>query len=244
MDGNPPTGFEAPPRIMVAASLRSGSTHIGHTLCQLTGRAMNSGMIAFGKGFGADEHSIHPFMAQALFPNEKFLFHLHLKCTTIQEQILQMFKAKVIITVRNIFDIMLSIKERQDVGCYIPGVVSPFDWDKLDDQTKWEFLGQNVVPWHLQFAASWMTAEVDCIWVRYKDYFKDQVEGATKIFEFLGMPIPPKKLIRAATKSKVNFQHGKVGRGIKAVPDNVRKDVLRLFDCWGTVAEPLRSMYL
>ena len=82
----------------IASGHRTGSTHIGHTLCRLENLKMNSAMISTSKGFGADEHYVNPLMAQILFLLDGFVFHQHVKGTTICLDLLHRYGFKPIIS--------------------------------------------------------------------------------------------------------------------------------------------------
>lgn len=234
---------EYKPKIFIASSHRSGSTHMGQTLCNLTGRTMDSGMVAFRKGFGADEHTFHPFMAQALMTRNDIIFHQHCKGTTVHQEILNSFGAYVLVTVRNIYDLALSSMERMNNGVHAPCVVSPPKWKDFSDHDKWLWAAHNLIPWNFQFAASWMMSDCNTLWVKYETYYADQIAGMKKILEFLRLPERSDKDIRKAADINVNLKVGKVGRGEATVPDDVRQIVERQYGIWGELEPHLRRVY-
>lgn len=229
-------------RILVASALRSGSTHMCQTLCNLLGRHLDSGMIALTNGFGADEHVINPLMANALFPRKEFIFHQHCKGTKIHIDILQSYGFKVIVTTRNIYDIMQSVKDRMDDGIYVPCIVSPPKWKDIPEETKWHWLAENVVPWHLQFGASWLKLD-GVYWFKYEDYYKDEVAGMREILTYVEANVFSDREIRKAADINVNKKFGVVGRGQANCPSDIKDSVEWLFESWGILEDGLRNIY-
>lgn len=215
---------------------------MGQTLCNLLGRSLDSGMISLDSGFGADEHVLNPLMANALFPRKEFIFHQHCKGTKIHVDLLQAYGFKVIVTTRNIYDVMQSVKDRMDDGIYVPCIVSPPEWADYSEESKWAWLAQNVVPWHLQFGASWLMLGGQH-WFKYEEYYKDQVAGMREILTYVEAARFSDKEIRKAADIEVNLKFGKVGRGQEAFPAHLRDLVEKHFETWGKLEEGLRRIY-
>ena len=94
-------------------------------------------MLAPIKNMGADEHMIHLTAAQTLFLLDDMIFHNHAKGSHGNTYWLKKFKIPVLVTVRNIFDVMFSLKEKCDKGIRIPGVPSPVPWTSYAEERKW-----------------------------------------------------------------------------------------------------------
>jgi hypothetical protein len=194
-------------------------------------------------GSGADEHMVHPFVAQTLFPLDKFVFHQHVKATKGNLDLLRNYDMPTIVTIRNIFDIMISVKEKMDAGIYVPCVVSPVPWIKVDEQQKWNWIAYNITNWNLAFYASWKMAEMPKLFVRYEDYYPNQWDGMKRIFEFLGTPRPHSAMIDSNYAADDTLNVGISGRGAK-VPQWVQCIAYDQTRGWGELGQQMRKELL
>jgi hypothetical protein len=222
--------------IYVASGHRTGSMHITFSLAKILDYQVTSGIPCFTKRTGADEHMITPMTAQTLFLLDRMVFHTHVKGTHGNVFLLEKFDMPVLITVRNLFDVMMSLKEKSDKGIHINGVPSPIPtpWDHFTEDDKWRWLALNAVPWELQFYASWALCPLNTRWVLYERFYADEVAGMIKILNWLNLPVDEGRVAAILKVDKTNLNVGGSGRGVKACPDFAKQLVYNQIDAWGS----------
>ena len=226
------------PSIFLASATRSGSTHIANTLVRV-------GLRRASLHYGFEDHVNEDYTfdttaAQILLPMGGFVFQSHARALGRNAPLLKHFDTPVVVTGRNIFDSLLSIKERTDVdwgrsaGCplafrntthlplHLPG------WGAMDDKDKFAWLVYNVLPWYLSFYASWQDADVRKLWVWYEEYFRDQPAGLEKILDYAEIPFRRDRValesVSAPTDGK--FSLGVSGRGMDSMSEAFVSKVL------------------
>lgn len=203
--------------------------HICYSMAKLLGYTVNSAIPTLPNGNGSDEHMVNPMVAQILFLLDGYIFHQHVKATEGNINQLRGYHLKPLVTVRNIFDILVSAKERMDGRIHAPCVVSPVDWNRLSEYRKWHWLAYNLTNWNIAFVYSWLTTDIDKLFVSYEHFYDDQASGMAEILEFLGLPVPLDLSILG--QRGASFNVGRIGRG-EAVPKYARNIVLNQIDVW------------
>lgn len=200
------------PNLFISSMHRSGSTHIARVLGELLHFRPASMAGMFGEG--RETHDINPISSQILIPYGYQIFHQHCPASSGNVVILRDNGIRPIVVIRNIADTLVSIRERiLKYGPLLPGiiVIQEFkDWPKYQ---QYDWLIDNVATWQMQFYVSWCVADVPNRRVRYDTFFEDQVGSTVKLFEWLGMAIPPKEEIREVTSKTWNKITGVPGRG-------------------------------
>jgi hypothetical protein len=230
-------------KLYIASGHRTGSMHITHSIGKIINHPVTSGIPAAITRTGADEHMIQPMAAQTLFLLDDMIFHNHARGSAGNALWLKKSGMPVLVTVRNIFDVMMSLKEKSDLGISIPGVPSPLkDWNTRSEDQKWRWLAYNTAPWELQFFAAWATCGLKNIrWCVYEKFFADEVGGMIKILEWLGQPINKRKIKKVLKEDKTNLNVGGSGRGVKNCPQFAKDIVFAQIDAWG---EPFKMHML
>jgi hypothetical protein len=149
------------------------------------------------------------------------------------------FNIKPMVCIRNLYDTILSVKERinsiYEMGGYpvIPGQLVPMDWQSwsVDEQSDWAAYNAGV--WQLKFFASWEYANIEKLWVKYEEFYADQVAGWRRIFDFYELRHPPQEALEfCAMMKNNNFNKGVSGRGM-SLPRSSKKILDNLVDSWG-----------
>jgi hypothetical protein len=181
------------------------------------------------------QHMITPMAAQTLFLLDDMIFNTHIKGSAGNLFYLKKAEFPILITVRNLFDVMMSLKEKSDKGIAIPGVPSPVPWEHASEDFKWRWLAYNAAAWQLQFYASWAYSGVKKIrWCVYDKFYADEVTGMKKILKWLDLPIDEEKIAKVLKEDKTNLNVGGSGRGVKACPDFAKDIVYAQIDAWGS----------
>jgi GNAT superfamily N-acetyltransferase len=197
------------PNIYIAAALRSGSTHIALSLCKLLG--MRLGRVNGLHGEGVEEHVVNPFSAAILMPYGRFVFQQHTKGTPANKMYIKNFNNHLIVLTRNLPDSLVSLREwvTSEENPAIPGLVFPGNFKAWDEDSQYDWLIDNAVPWYIQFTYSWLDSTA--YWIDYDEYYKDQTAGMQGILRHFG--IPNSSSIREAVADKSLIRVGKPGRG-------------------------------
>ena len=220
--------------IYVTSGHRTGSMHITFSLARILDYQVTSGIPCFTRRTGADEHMITPMAAQTLFLLDRMVFHTHIKGTHGNVFFLEKAEMPVLITVRNLFDVMMSLKEKIEKGNHINGVPCPIPWTNFSEDDKWRWLALNAVPWELQFYVSWARCILNTRWVLYERFYADEVAGMIKILNWLDLPVDEGRIAAILKVDKTNFNVGVSGRGVKACPDFAKDIVYSQIDAWGS----------
>lgn len=199
-------------------------------------------MPTLATGNGSDEHMVHPFVAQALFPLSKFIFHQHVKATKGNLSLIGAYRMRPIVNIRNIYDVMVSTKEKLDAGILMPCVVSPADWREMPENEQWLWLAYNSAQWNIAFYASWLMSNVPALVVKYHEFYADKVQGMRKVVDFLALEeeYTDEQLYDVTNHREHNFNKGIEGRG-KNVPKEARKIVEQHIYSWGILSNRLKE---
>jgi hypothetical protein len=215
--------------------------HITHSLAKIIGYQVTSGIPHPVQFYDADEAMITPTCGQSLMMLDDLIFHAHVKGTQSNAYWLSLHEIPVLVTVRNIFDVMYSLKEKSDKGIRIPGVPSPVPWKAHSEDMRWSWVAHNAVPWNLQFYATWARCGLDTRFCVYEKFYADQVAGMNNILDWLGLEAPQEKIRYWLETDKTNLNVGGSGRGVEGVPDFAKKIVYDQIDAWG---EPFKTHML
>jgi hypothetical protein len=193
-------------------------------------------------GEGQGEQNINPFTLMVLAPYENQVFGAHHCAFAETLQQLKLYRIKPMVTVRNLYDTVVSCKERIDMngghGSVLPPAYIPLEWNEWSDGDKLLWTAYNVGQWQLKFFVSWLEADVEKLWVKYEDFYADQRSGFKRIFDYYRLPHPHDSLIDAATsRTNINFNKGVSGRGA-SLPDGVKRILDAQAATWGRTNEP------
>ncbi len=231
--------------------MKVGSVHIRNCFTYLGYRPGTTHISR--AGFYNEEHMVNADVCTALSHMGGIVIQQHVRAIGPNVAILKDCGIKPVILHRAILDSLVSweesshgraIKKGHNTGRTFASLYIP-DWTK--ERSKYErqkWCIYNVLPWFLSFYVSWREAQIDKLFVRYDEFFADQVEGIMKICRFAApnhMPDPAvvKRVTENTEKSGLKF--GVSGRGAKQSPQsliNTAVDQARSWgDPWGSVLE-------
>lgn len=221
------------PNIFLAASYRTGSTHISYGLCYLTGFRRATTVNSHGEG--EEEQIINENSALILFPYGRQVFQQHTKGSGRHSVILSRFKVKTVVLLRNVYDQLVSLEEwmsRKNTAV-IPGLVKPANWYEMDTQQHYVWLVYNAVPWLLSFYVSWERADTDRMFFSYEKFFSDQQAGFRKILDWYGLKHDEAVLDIVTESKQWSFNKGESGRSEGLFPVELRPSVEAQAKAWG-----------
>lgn len=222
------------PNIFAADMLRSGSTHVQMGLCNMLGWRPVSATRLHGEGQG--EQGINPITLSILVPYGYQVFGGHTPAYADTLMYLRNFGMRPLVTIRNLYDTVVSIKDRIDQtwpNRMMPGLFIPTEWIRWSDEEQYTWLAYVAASWQLKFYVSWIHADIEKLFVKYEEFYADQRVGFKRIYDFYQMPHPGEEALAAAVSTRSNnFNKGVSGRG-SSLPRSVRKIIDSQVAAWG-----------
>lgn len=173
----------------------------------------------------------------------------HIRCTPFLARQIALYGIKPIVTVRNIFDTLVSLDDMllQWRAVDLPGNPAFFDdgmpatYTKLDDEARFDMLTDATCVWYVKFLLSWQKCEaaglVAPLWVSYEDDFiADKERLGTRIADFIGSENADAGQIAACFADTRNgaalrLNKGVAGRGDK-IPAKTRERIVAICRCY------------
>ncbi len=218
--------------IFIACAPKTASTFLKDVLVKLTGFKDVFMVYAAGQS----EHELY-------LPTLKHSAHLdtvtqqHCRASEANIHLMQAFGIRPIVLVRNIFDSVMSLFDfYNNQGAYF-NTYFKADFPSLDDETKIDLLIDNVVPWYMQFVASWSLAEkqdrLQVSWLTYEELIADKPAAIEGVLSFYGLGAAG-KAVEAKVKEtesearKIRFNKGIAGRGAAGLSETQKERICRL----------------
>ena len=220
------------PYVLVACMPKSGSTFLTNALSELIGYKICSLCYAYSQ----TEQDL--YLPKVL--NNYSIANItqqHIRATDSNIDLIQKFSMQPIVLVRNIFDIIVSIRDHQ----YRESIKSPMfylteDFCSLDKPTQYDLIIELAIPWYINFFVSWHEAcnqkKVDALWVTYEELTSDNIATLQRISNNLGINKPDQEvestLIKVSTRNKNRLNKGISGRGHSELSEEQKNKVIAL----------------
>lgn len=165
----------------------------------------------------------------------KFVAQHHTRCTPFLASQLKFFKIRPIVTVRNVYDCIMSaddmfIKWRSNSDWTIDGPFSlPAEFPSLPKGKRIELLSYGFGVWLIDFYLSWKRCErrgfVDPLWITYEQDVVGQRKLSAKLESYLNMDNAECERLRSyidsPDKARSRLNKGISGRGLE-VPEHAK----------------------
>jgi tetratricopeptide (TPR) repeat protein len=217
--------------LFIACVPKSASTFLKDLLVNLTGYRDLFAVYAAGQ----TEHEIYlPTLRESAHLNT--VTQQHCRASDANIHLMQAFGIRPVVLVRNIFDSVMSLFDFYNKGAFQTSYYRA-DWSLLDDETKFDLLIENVIPWYFQFVASWDLAEkqkrLEVHWLSYEELIADKPSSVLKVLEFYGLGALRRGVeqrIREieSEERKIRFNKGITGRGRLGLNDRQKDQIGRL----------------
>jgi hypothetical protein len=199
---------------------KSGSSY----LTAILGRLPGMGVVSLVPGYDRREQELDIGMLRAA-DGMDYVAHHHVRFSKPTMILLSHFCVKPIVQVRNIFDIVISLRDHLrneslegSMGYVVPGMER---WD--DDQLE-RFIVQMMIPWYVNFYMSWLDCESKSL-VRYEDIIRTPESVVASICEQASLRCSAQEIsqaIYAAGQSYTRRNVGMTGRG-QGMNDETRR---------------------
>lgn len=204
--------------LFIACFPKSGSTLLKKVLCEATG----FGETHFVSAYGQNEQEIYlPSLLNGA--RQDLVIQQHCRATGPNLHLLQAFGIRPIILVRNILDVLLSLKEFFDGGAF--GDTFFPNYPLLSEEQRYALLVDDRAPWYINFFAGWQRAvangQIDGFWLTYESLIADPRAAIEAILKFQGIEVDSTRVARALEllgrkQTETRFNKGVVGRGSAA----------------------------
>ena len=209
------------PRILIACQPKSGSTFLKNALCDLTGF---QDVFLFHASGQSEQDLFFPALLE--FATVPTITQQHCRAAEANLQLLQAFGMRAVVLVRNLADVVVSLRDFYNQGAVLGTFFHPDTWKSLLPEQQADALIDHIVPWHLQFLAGWQQADrerrVPILWLTYEELMRDKPAAVARVLAFHGLGAPPEKITAALAAQESDhrrnrFNAGLSGRGQSAL---------------------------
>jgi hypothetical protein len=159
--------------------------------------------------------------------------HQHCRYSSYTHQVIDALDTKVILQVRDLFDTIVSLYDHiTDDETSIPsGFMTRQIWDALDQNARWSFIVDLIVPWYFNFYCGWVTsslyAETRIKMVTYNELRNDTLGTVSSLLDYCGEHRESEHIqaaldCQATRKNRLN--KGLIGRG-DSLPAHLKERV-------------------
>jgi len=218
--------------IFLACMPESGSTYLRTILSEITGFPRMSAV----QFYGHNEQDIFELVLRHM-KQFNSVTQQHVKGTDNNIMLMKKYNIKPVITLRNIFDVVLSVYdhiEREDHRG--PSGYIHKEYFRMSKEEKLDYLIRIHFPWFFSFYMSWREAseKMDVLWTSYEELFSDQIGTISRVLSFYSLPVCHDKIESAMSVMRdrnTRFNVGISGRGEK-LQETHRKALLDLARVW------------
>jgi len=224
--------------IVVAAAPRTGSTFLANVLIACTGYPG----ARLSAAYGTNEHDLY-LPALCIFNQSGCVSQLHMKGSYHNAALLRAFAIQPIILTRNIFDVVVSLREDLRKKEQLPGLGTgvrgySFLWqDKnlaaMDDNRLTDAIIDLAVPWYVNFYVSWYrlceAGAVTGHWITYEAMMADKKGVVDGALDFLAIEQRSQEGVAALDRRYATYGEARTGRGEAELTAEQKSRIARLF---------------
>jgi len=215
--------------ILLACMAKSGSTYLRAIISGLP----NFRIASWVPGHGRREQELcKDTIIKELcgYPNSNQIAQLHVRYSDVTERYVQEFELKPVVLVRNILDVIPSLLDHHKSEstthpfAYVPKNI--VDWD---NNRAAEFTTNMIIPWYLNFYASWNNCE-EKVLLCYEDLIKNPKDVIKKICSKWNIQVSDDEILHAIKRAagmNTRMNIGQPGRGA-SVSNYCKQHILKL----------------
>jgi tetratricopeptide (TPR) repeat protein len=217
--------------VFIACVPKSASTFLKNVLVDLTGY---KNIFSVYSSWQTEQELYLPTVME--YADQNTVTQQHCRASEANIQMMQAFGIRPVVLVRNVFDAVISLADFYRQGAYFNSYFRA-DFLTLGEEKQVDLLIDNIVPWYLQFVASWSLAEkedrLEIYWLSYEDLIRNKVKSIEQLLEFYGLGAAGSAVERliAATEAKSNknrFNIGVAGRGKTGLTNKQKERIIAL----------------
>ncbi len=232
------------PIIVVAAAPRTGSTFLTNVLIKAT-KLPNFRLCS---GYSTNEHDLY-LPALCIVNDSGCVSQMHMKGSFHNASLINRFKIRQIILVRNIYDIVASLfddlRKKEEMPGYHTGESGySFLWldsatKNMNDEDLIDMIIDLAIPWYVNFYVSWyrLTEQniVNPIWVNYEDMMNDKNNTIISILNFIDFPFNGEINSTILNEKYSTYNMGGSGRGNILLSDERKRRIMEKFSYYEDV---------
>jgi hypothetical protein len=219
--------------LFVACMPKSGSTFMAKALSELTGY----GYVNLAYAYERNEQTLYlPKLIDSYSSGS--VTHLHVRATESTIDLMKMFSIKPVILVRNIFDIVVSIRDHMfQEGFEIHTFYCDKKFETLEEKSWYDFIIEHGIPWYFNFYVSWFEAtaakRLECLWLTYEDVISDWHRAIKRVADFYKIEKTHEEIAQALErtmkkkKQKIRLNKGIAGRGSQSLTEEQKKKIVK-----------------
>ena len=205
------------PHLLIASQPKSGSTWLKNVLCQVTGFR---DLFLFHASGQSEQDLFYPALLE--FATVPTVTQQHCRAAEANLQLMQAFGMRAVVLVRNLADVVVSLRDFYNRGAVLGTFFNPDTWRQSSAERQADLIIDHIVPWHLQFLTSWQQAEKDqrvpVLWLAYEALMRDPLRSVQRVLGFHDLSAPEEKIIAAIISlsgepRRNRFNQGVSGRG-------------------------------
>jgi len=197
--------------IIISSFPKSGSSYLLDSLHQLLHTHTHRPLVY---SYSLNEQDLYlPKITDAL--NRDILIRHHFKANEPNLEILKKIHAKPTVLLRNIFDVVPSLKDHvTELGLKAPVDFTP-NFNNLDETTQYDYLIDIIVPWYFVYYESWMVAaqSQEVLFLTYEELIANPEATFQKVYDFYEIKTPLEMSKLNSRPQKTKFNKGVAGRG-------------------------------
>lgn len=206
--------------IVISAMPKSGSTFLSNALAGIVGYEHGYAACNY---FNVEQELYRPKLIDNY--GKGIVVQQHFKANPANLQLLQEFGLRPIVQVRNIFDVVVSLRDHlmQERLGNIPAVYPSSQFREFDQSAQFDYIVECVVPWYLSYFASWYEAaearRIDFLWVVYEDAGGDWPGTIERVLHFYEIGVDMDRVaqvveyMKVEPRAKTRLNVGVSGRG-------------------------------
>ncbi|MEX0803105.1 MAG: sulfotransferase domain-containing protein [Candidatus Binatia bacterium] len=153
--------------------------------------------------------------------NRRTISQVHLTATGANIRIIRNFRLPFVILLRNMLDVVVSMRDHMNVNPFFSSILIPNDYTKLSETEKLDYIIDTAVPWMITFYTSWMQSylrgDVECEFFFYEDMVRNPVKFFQDVYARFGRQVSTSNLTNVLTEVEKSFETrfnvGVPGRG-------------------------------
>jgi len=232
--------------LVYAAFPRSGSQHLLNLIATCTGNRTKVVKAKLGTSFGHNFISMRKLLTNPSF-GKRLILYGHFPYHKYNISIIEQFSAKpmAMVSIRALPDVVVSYKDYVDKAGFGPldyridGMTEGnAAWHELDDQGKYDYIIQFVMPWYVRFIAGWLEGAKR--WPTELVTFEEHSRHPWQCLVHLGkalnleMDAAALELLKTpATLERRNLNVGIDGRGFELLSEQQRDGIRKLLSYYG-----------
>jgi hypothetical protein len=215
--------------LLLACMPKSGSTYLATILANLP----NFSNVPLVTYYGKREQEIEPVLLW-LNADKNYVAQHHVRCSEATYYLIQTYKLKPIVLVRDIFDVVMSIRDHMRDVSVVSSMAYAFpNFKNWEDEKLEDFIADMVVPWYFNFYVSWLETDEKLL-ITYNDLNRDPFSVLSRIKTKYGINCSDDEIHEAINKSRTKDQSSMtrknkaiIGRG-QNLSENAREHIYRM----------------